>query len=428
MITISQPRIVSKGEKSYLISKITDEKRKISSDLWFSVDYEYEPYLCDDFADAFLLGLLPIAVKTEQNIIVDGAISKKLLYNVKNGVIPSLLYVLGSGKEIEIECKKNVSKKYEGVGVATGCSLGVDSMSAIYKHLENNVVDCFKLTHLTMFNSGQLGDYDLQASEENFLNTVKEIKPFADKLGLPVLAINGNLNFFYKDSGIYVMQTYVIRTIAFAMSVQKLLHYYILASGYPINKIKWDSFHAEQQESILLPMLSTENFESVLADLYASRVDKTAYIIKKPLVLNYLKVCWAEQTAFEVWRNTSFLEGKTKVNCGWCDKCLRTLLAIEVINNGNLDDCAKQFDLKKYFEHREQFIKKVFKQRGKNIYYQELFDLIIKSNYRNLPRCVVWDYNVKKMYRKVKSILGKIIILFIHPRRLYYTIKKNLLR
>ena len=358
-----------------------------------------------------MLGILPIAVKFNQNIIVDAAVSSQLLYNIQTSIEPMYQKIFKKNGPIQIKVRKKERINFNGTGVATGCSLGVDSLSAIYHHLESDMVDSFKLTHLTLFNSGQLGDYDLEATEKNFFDTVREITPFADSLNLPILAINSNLNYFYKDSGIYVIQTVELRTMAFALSVQKLIKYYIYGSCYPINKIKFDDFDIGHQQAALLPLLSTENFIPILGDPYSTRVDKTLYIKDKPLVSKYLKVCWAEQTAFEIWHNTSFLEGKTKTNCGWCDKCLRTLLSLEILNNGNLNDFKEQFELGKYYQHRNAYISKIFTHRKQNVFYQEMVDLIIQNKYpiqKSILRKYYLQIRVEALMNKIVSIISKI--------------------
>ncbi len=412
MITISNLRIEDKKELSYLFCDIQDDVKNKKTEVWFSVSSQYKEYLCTELADAFLLGLLPIAIKHNQDITVDAAVSPRLLYNLRTGIEPMYQKIFKKSGCTKITVRETKDINFNGKGVATGCSLGVDSLSAIYSHLEKDIVDEFKLTHLTLFNSGQLGDYDLEASEQNFLNTVEEIKPFAESLNLNILAINSNFNSLYKDTGIHVLQTVAVRTIAFAMSVQKLLRHYIFGSTYPIDMIKFDCLDTEHQEAAFLPLLSTENLSTFLADQYKTRVDKTAYIRTKPYVSKYLKVCWAEQTAYEVWQNTTFLEGKTKTNCGWCDKCLRTLLTLEVLNNGNLDDYKEQFELKKYYEHRDAYIKKIFAERKKNSFYQEIVDLIIEKEYP-IDKSVLRKYrrqNKKETQKsKFRSLLRRII-------------------
>lgn len=414
MITISKPYIKRKNDLGggiFLVSEISDDIRGLNADLWFSVENKYGDYLCDELADCFLLSLLPIAVKHNQSIIVKANVSPKLLYNIRTCIEPMYQRIFNKSGCTKIYVEGTKLLNFNGNAFATGCSLGVDSLSSIFHHLENNGIEGFRLTHLTLFNSGQLGDYDLEASEKNFYNTVEEIRPFADSLGLPIIAINSNLNSFYKDSGIYVLQTVALRTMSFAMSIQKLIRRYAFGSTYPLDSIRFDCFDTEHHEAAFLSLLSTENFQPILSDPFATRVEKTKYIIDKPLVSKFLKVCWAEQTAYEVWHNTSFLNGKTKTNCGWCDKCLRTLLTIEVLKNGDLNDYREQFELNRYYEHRNMFIKKIFEERSKNIYYQEIVNLIISRKYP-IPFGIRMKYILKlKATTELKQLLSVVLIV-----------------
>lgn len=50
----------------------------------------------------------------------------------------------------------------------------------------------------------------------------------------------------------------------------------------------------------------------ILSNPGMTRVQKTEYISRNPLTHKYLEVCWAGQTAKEIWHNTAFLENKTK--------------------------------------------------------------------------------------------------------------------
>lgn len=420
MITISKPYIKRKNDLGggiFLVSEISDDIRGLNADLWFSVENKYGDYLCDELADCFLLSLLPIAVKHNQSITVKANVSPKLLYNIRTCIEPMYQRIFNKSGCTKIYVEGTKLLNFNGNAFATGCSLGVDSLSSIFHHLENNGIEGFRLTHLTLFNSGQLGDYDLEASEKNFYNTVEEIRPFADSLGLPIIAINSNLNSFYKDSGIYVLQTVALRTMSFAMSIQKLIRRYAFGSTYPLDSIRFDCFDTEHHEAAFLSLLSTENFQPILSDPFATRVEKTKYIIDKPLVSKFLKVCWAEQTAFEIWHNTTYLEGKTKVNCGWCDKCLRTLLTIEILNGvGDLGEYKEQFDLEKYYEYRNAFIAKVFKQRTKNIYYNEIVDLILRTNYP-IPSGILRRYNCQvrkeRINQRIKTLIVRLVKKFL---------------
>lgn len=413
MITISHPFIEKREKKAYLISKIKDENRSIESELWFSVDEVYKDYLCDDYADCFLVCLLLIAIRTEQDIKVEAPVSRKLLFNIQNTMIPLFMNIFTppTSKVIKIIAEAKDDILYKAKGVGCGCSLGVDSLSSFLKHYGDNVMDGYKVTHLTLFNSGQLGDYDLEGVEENFRKSVEELKPFSEAVNLPVVAINSNLNSFYRYCGVSLLQSFVNRTVCCALALQKLFGKYVYASSYTIKQFNFSTVDQSHMEATYAPLFSTENMELILSNPMLTRVEKTDFISKSPLTPRFLQVCWAEQTALEVWHNTTFLEGKTKKNCGWCDKCLRTLLTLEVLGR-NLDEYGGQFELSKYYEHRDKYIEKVFKEYKSNIFYEEMVELMISKKYPLSPK-------VRRIYKRsltkerimilIKKIIGKVI-------------------
>jgi len=64
------------------------------------------------------------------------------------------------------------------------------------------------------------------------------------------------------------------------------------------------------------PLFSTSGTEMIRYRGDSDRFEKTAYIAESELVLRHLQVCWV---------------GGTAKNCGRCEKCLRTLLALDLI-------------------------------------------------------------------------------------------------
>lgn len=407
MITISRPRIETKGNKAVLIADITDETRDWKAPVWYETEREYEPYLCTETADAFLLMLLPIAVKTEQNIRIETAISAKLYFNITNTLEPFYRKYLGASKQVCIEAKTLVTENYQAKGVGCGCSLGVDSLASIFLHSSNDVPQEYKVTHIALFNSGQLGDYDLKHAEQNFRDSVEEIRPFAQDVNLPIISVNSNLNDFYRYSGVMLLQSYPLRTLSCAMALQKLLGKYVYGAGHTIDAFSFGNNDVSAMESAIVPLLSTESFTAILSTPMATRVEKTDYIRKSPLATRYLKVCWAEQTAYEIWHNTTFLEGKTKVNCGWCDKCLRTLLTLEILQ-GDVNMYGQLFELSKYEEHKADFLRKVIMKQDTNPLYKEIVNLIAKKNYK-VPEDILKEQLKIQRHKKIKEKLKKLI-------------------
>lgn len=59
-------------------------------ELWFEIEKEYEKYVCVEKEDAFLIAILPYAIKKEMNIKIEGKISSRLSYQLNTYLIPML--------------------------------------------------------------------------------------------------------------------------------------------------------------------------------------------------------------------------------------------------------------------------------------------------------------------------------------------------
>ena len=125
-------------------------------------------------------------------------------------------------------------------------------------------------------------------------------------------------------------------------------------------------------------------------------------------------------------REAVLADEKTKTKCGWCDKCLRTLLTLEVIQNGNIDMYADKFELKKYYEHREDYIKKVFKERKSNFFYQEIVELILQRNYpiaSSVKRHYEWELLKERFSSVIIKTTNRIAVM---PMRILHKIKSKI--
>ena len=55
-----------------------------SHTLWYSVEREHAGWLTRDRQDAFVVALLPLAMKRPEDLHVEGALSERLFYNLTN--------------------------------------------------------------------------------------------------------------------------------------------------------------------------------------------------------------------------------------------------------------------------------------------------------------------------------------------------------
>ncbi len=101
MLTISEPYLKKGKNKSVRLCSIVNYEGK-DEEIWYEVDEKYSEYLCYERADAFLLGFLPYAMAFKHNIKVEGAISERLFYHLKNYYIPAVAKFSNYYKKIDI--------------------------------------------------------------------------------------------------------------------------------------------------------------------------------------------------------------------------------------------------------------------------------------------------------------------------------------
>lgn len=84
---IGTPRVEAREDVCRMACDVelkTGEVREI----WFEVGEEYGEYLCADRADAFLIGLLSVAMREGEDIVCEAPVTEMLLYNIQNYLLP----------------------------------------------------------------------------------------------------------------------------------------------------------------------------------------------------------------------------------------------------------------------------------------------------------------------------------------------------
>lgn len=379
MITISLPYVEHRDGESFLYSRIIDESRGRDALVWFSVNSQYSRFLCDETADAFVLLMLQLAMSSGQDLKVESPVSARLLFNIENTLQPLFAKAMPWFRPIKVMPQSAVEHDYQGIGVGCGCSLGVDSFTALLRHLSPQVPECYRVTHLALFNCGQLGDFDHKGVEENFHRTIAELEPFAKEMNLPLVAVNSNLNELYIDSDVKLLQSFVNRTICCALALQKLFGKYVYASSYSVEQSYMSPMDESYMETVFVPLLGTESTEVILSPMAMNRVEKTAYLSQYDITYRYLDVCWAAQMKYGSERDAKYADVKTMKNCGMCSKCMRTLLTLDIL--GKIDNYKDLFDIDQYYKRKQQFICTVVRMRDCNVFWKELTDLIKQTNY-----------------------------------------------
>lgn len=374
-----------------------------STELWFSVPKEYGDWLTDDVYDAILVAAIYPAMYYGEDIYIDGYVSKKLMFNIKN-YVQNIIFSYRSGMHyVDIKCKgyKNVNKTNRLVG--TGFSGGIDSFVTVYDHFENENDEEYKISTFFLFNVGSHGGGTAN-SRVVFNNRYELLKSFPESIHLPYVKVDSNLFDFYLDY--WEFDAGVFCRAAAILLFQRVLAKYYLSSTHAYSELMHCKFLVDKTDLASLgdqyinPLLSPDSLEIITDGAQYTRTEKTARIVNYPPVRKYLNVCvnhWGEYTSAH--------------NCSICVKCRRTLIALESL--GKLEDFKEVFDIEQYRRDRFKYKCELRLLYKKDVFVKDNVDFAKKSG-NKIPSFLVAEVFLLPTMVKtgIFRILSKIRNLF----------------
>lgn len=379
-------------------------------ELWFSTPKKYSANITDDRYDAFLVGMLLIAMKYGESIYVDGIVSSKLLFNINNHLIHLLNNFSPSYRVIEVTTANVTSVRYEGKGVGTGFSGGIDSFFTLYMHYELEKNPEYRINSLLFLNVGALGFFNEERVRNRFFQRYNYLNRCAEEIGIDFIPVDSNIYLFYP---MIFGTMHTLITASGILFMQKLYSkYYYASAGRPYRDVYkhyklYFGKDISMFDPILLSLLSTESIELILDAIQYTRVEKTQQLVNCQPVYKYLNVCLRNEDTYE--------------NCSVCKKCLRTMMTLDVI--GKLHDFEQVFDIKKYklkFE-REYICKQVLLQ-NKEPYAKYNIQLAKKSNARLPSKAWCFIVCFPDILKEQFIKLAKLIL----PETIIQNIKKSI--
>ncbi len=305
--------------------------------LWYTIPRRYSNLL-SGLCDGPLVGLLIPSMARGEDIYVEGPVSERLYHNVSGPYQDLLKIMIPSLERINIFSGDLVRNKARGDGVATGFSAGVDSFSVVADYYFSDVPSSFKLTHLVFNNVGSHGP----AGERLFERRFNHVELIADRIGLPLVKINSNLDDFYDES-LSFERTHTSRNASVALLLQGGLGRFLYASAFSYPDIKVvPGAKMGHSDAMALPLISTDTLDLISAGGERSRVGKTIQLADFPVTYDALDVCVREDS---------------DRNCSVCDKCMRTLLTLDMA--GLINKYEDSFDLGKYRREKYRYIRKM---------------------------------------------------------------------
>jgi len=379
VIRIGEPYIASTNEAVRLCSDITNDHEKRT--LFYEVEPLYEDFLNIDNSDAFVLGLLHDAMFEDKDIVCEGGITDRLLFQLNTYYLPVVGQRMPDLHPIHISCKKRGTVCKSGNGVMTGCSGGVDSFYTMLKYKEEPVCG-YSLTHV-LFNNISTADNDEGRIRAVFKKDIIEKRAIAEELGLTPIMLFTNLYSFYKSQHIYNYY-FASQYVSAPYALGRLISKYYFSSGFSVSDFSIDPKGIK--DGAYFDLFSLNCFSNEYMSIYSagsevSRFDKTKYIANDATVKKHLQVCSEEQYLHFYESNPN--RKLETLNCGSCGKCTRTITTLYSLNC--LDEYKDIFDLSAFKKNKEKFIARELEYDSK-AFTEEI--------YRNLRGC---EYNRFKL-------------------------------
>lgn len=324
--------------------------------------------LVSELFDPIAVLFLHYALRYGYNLESKYPISQELYYTLSYHVIPHL-YACNKSKAHNIKISApTTEKKIQGSWNGAGVSCGIDSMATIYEYYNEMNMEEYKLTHLVYFKVGQhaeeLPEYNPNEEQRHFEDGKRNAIDFGKTIGLPVIVGESNYNdivteLFGHESKV---PTFTFRNAGSVLILQDFFARYYYASSYgDLNHFVADlGDDVAYYERWLLPLISTNNTRFYSASKAMERVEKTALVAKYPSSYNHLSVCW-----------------RGAKNCGYCNKCIRTMMTLDLL--GKLDAYSEVFDLDLYKKRKKDYFAYAYLVKYKNSFYAEIFDYMKKK-------------------------------------------------
>jgi hypothetical protein len=266
-------------------------------------DKKHADYAISD-ASPFAAALLMPSMKQGEDLIIKGSISRKL-YEGMHEIMPVVVGWNIGFKTIKIKADALVEDTQKPTHTASCFSGGVDSFYTYLKHKKDKTkggpVDTFILVR----------GFDIDPrNDELWEVTVKNIKAIAEKEKVELLIVETNIRAIlepilprgdYSHGGCLAAIGLFLRN--------GLERIYIPASFSVAEQVPWGS-HMDVDEH-----WSTEKTTFIHDGTESTRLEKIIKeVANSPVAQQYLRVC--------------YMNTKSEYNCGHCDKCIRTMVAI----------------------------------------------------------------------------------------------------
>jgi hypothetical protein len=413
-VRIENLRSEKDGNRARVAATVTwEDCDRPTHDIYFETDEAFGDSLsCNP--DAFLIGcIVPAMHYGEKRVFIDEEICPQL----RTGMITVMnwfrhWYYKSEREIVEIEAKVRTSIQHPEKKNRAGFffSGGIDSFATLRANRIN-----FPLEHPWSIKDGLL-IYGLELDDpEAFRYVLNALSVMAKEADITLIPVYTNLYLNYRQEDAakkfsfwsYKFQAAALSAVAHAFS--RRFSVVSIASTFDIPNVTTKDGYLRPYGTH--PLLDHNYSSCELQILYdgvtLSRLEKTKIIGEWDLALQHLRVC-----------NQYKRYGPEMLNCGECEKCLRTMLMLMSID---LLPKTRAFPNNNDFESSIKKIKSIPGQYALSCYKDVITNLMIKGRY-DLARTI--RYFLSNIEHRNRLAIAKAAVKKFDERYLKSTITK----
>lgn len=352
---------------------------------WFEVSEKYAEYLSQS-GNPWLACLLPLALTVGEPLRISRPIDRVLFENVQELIrIWKCWYPHLHSVAIEAE-GFNAAGQSKPPKTGAFFSGGVDSFFTILRNDDGS--ESFKKNPVDELLCVWGFDVPLQNAEA-FKRMRNVLSRAASDLGKELIDIATNLRDTAWGRTDWGRLSHGCALASVALALEPRYRQVMVASSDDYRELSpWGS------HVLTDPLLSTGTLKIIHDGAGYSRLEKTERVAKSDVALRSLRVCW---------------RSRSDVNCGTCEKCLRTILTLELI--GALDRCAAFSGARV----NVAYVKRVYiAEANLHLYYQDIRAFAVQKGRKDIAKaidqCVKGSTRLTRWLGVVRSMATKRVL------------------
>ena len=399
-LTIGVPYIETQHGKSILHCSVT--LGNIEQNVYFSVEEEFGQYLCYERADAFLIGLLNLAMRERCDIHCLAPVTAELLHQLNTELIPALTKYDKALYAPIISATSDSSPLPCAGKIGTGCSCGIDSLFAIKSLKESGN---FEPDYVTLNN---VGAYTGQTtSQKRYQDNADNARALAKEYGLSIIVSDSNFADAFPQNH---YRTHLFSSTFAIFALRKLWkRYYYASAGCDLEKnfslTNNHQYGAVKYDLIALNAFSIPSLRICNQGMCFSRYEKTKVLLNYKPAHRYLNVCLTQG----------------KGHCGHCSKCLRTLWTLDALDA--LEHFRQVFDIDFYKNNHSEYMYKLCLAHLHGVgMIDEAYEILRHRIPNNIQKQALTAFRAEKHRNYRKKVYSKIKF---HLKRMLHGVKRQ---